>query len=87
VTAPVDVRIGNWLVSFDGRVFEVFSPYQEGSTRYHVMLMVNFWIDGATLTANLQRNDIGLWPFSEDERPAVEALVAEVNAVRAQRQA
>ena len=85
MTAPVEASIGSWLVSFDGRVFEVFSPYQEGSTRYHVMLMVNFWIDGATLTANFLRNDIGLWPFTEQERPAVEALVAQVNAVRANR--
>ena len=80
---PVDVPIGSWLVSFDGRVFEVFSPYQEGSSRWHVMLMVDFWIDGSTLTANFQRNDIGLWPFTEAERPAVEALVAQVNEVRA----
>ena len=80
---PVDIPITNWLASFDGRVFEVFSPYQEGSVRYHVHLMVDFKIDGNVLTANFVRNDIGLWPFTEDQRPAVEALVAEVNAVRA----
>jgi hypothetical protein len=87
VTAPVELWVGNWLASFDGRVFEVFSPYQEGSTRYHVMLMVDFRIDGSTLTADLQRNDIGLWPFTEEQRPAVESLVAQVAAVRAGRPA
>ena len=59
VTAPVEVWLGNWLACFDGRVFEVFSPYQEGSVRYHVRLMVDFRIDRSTLTANLQGNDNG----------------------------
>jgi hypothetical protein len=83
VTAPVDVPLGSWLASFDGRVFEVFVPYPEGSVRYLVLLLVDFRIDGSTLTADFQRKDIGLWPFTEDQRPGVEALVAEVNAVRA----
>jgi hypothetical protein len=83
VAEPFTVPAGGWLFSFDGRVFEVFSPYQEGSTRYHVGLMVNFWIDGSTLTANLQRNDIGLWPFTEAERAGVEELVAQVSQARA----
>jgi hypothetical protein len=87
VAAPVDVPVGNWLVSFDGRVFEVFSPYREGSVRYHALLMVDFRIDGSTLTADFQRADIGLWPFTEDQRPGVEALVAQVNDARAHRQA
>ena len=77
------VPLGGWLSAFDGRVFEVFTPYQDGSARYAVMLMVDFRIDGNTLTANFQRNDIGLWPFDEAQRPEVEALVAAVNAVRA----
>ena len=76
------VPLTNWLSAFDGQVFEVFSPYHEGSSRYHVMLMLDFHIDGTVLTANFLRNDIGLWPFTEDQRPEVEALVAAVNAVR-----
>jgi hypothetical protein len=77
------VPLTGWLAAFDGMVFEVFSPYQEGSVRYAVMLMVDFGIDGNVLTARFQRNDIGLWPFDEAQRPGVEALVAAVNAVRA----
>jgi hypothetical protein len=83
VSEPFTVPVTGWLISFDGRVFEVFTPYQDGSARYHVGLMVNFWINGSTLTANFQRNEIGLWPFTEAERAGVEALVAQVNDARA----
>lgn len=83
MTAPVDVPLGEWLCSFDGRVFEVYVPYPEGSVRYHVLQLVDFRIDGSTLTADFRRKDIGLWPFTEEQRPGIEALVAEVNAVRA----
>jgi hypothetical protein len=76
------VPLTGWLAAFDGMVFEVFTPYQDGSARYAVMLMVDFRIDGNVLTAQFQRNDIGLWPFDEAQRPEVEALVAAVNAVR-----
>ena len=85
MTDTFEVPIGNWLVSFDGRVVEVFTPYHEGSVRYHALLMVDFRIDGSTLTADFQRSDIGLWPFTEDQRPGVEALVAQVNSVRGAR--
>ena len=85
MTDYLEVALTNWIASFDGRVFEVYSPYVEGSVRYHVMLMVDFHIDGNTLTANFQRNDIGLWPFTEEQRPYVEQLVTAVNAVRGRR--
>jgi hypothetical protein len=80
----LEIPLNGWIGSFDGRVFEVYTPYQDGSARYHVMLMVDFHIDGNTLTANFQRNDIGLWPFLEQDRPLVEQLVAAVRAVRGQ---
>ena len=76
------VPLTNWLSAFDGQVFEVFSPYSDGSSRYHVMLMVDFRIDGNVLAAYFQRNDRGMWPFAEEQRTEVEALVAAVNAVR-----
>ena len=82
MTDYLEVALDNWIASFDGRVFEVYTPYSDGSVRHHVMLMVDFRIDGSTLTANFQRNDIGLWPFRETQRPYVEQLVAAVNAVR-----
>jgi hypothetical protein len=77
------VPLTGWLAAFDGKVFEVFTPYQDGSVRYAVMLMVDFRIDGNVLAAYFQRNDRGMWPFDEAQRPEVEALVAAVNAVRA----
>jgi|GEM_PF-2946008 hypothetical protein len=79
IEAPVD----NWLASFDGRVLEVFTPYREGSMRYHAALMVDCRIDGTTLTIDFQRSEIGLWPFRPEQLPQVTSLV---NAVRAARQ-
>ena len=76
--APID----NWIVGFDGRVLEIFTGYREGSMRYHVGLMVDLKIDGNTLTASFQRREGGIWPFNEDQRAQVEALVAAVNAAR-----
>jgi hypothetical protein len=78
----IEVPIDNWVAGFDGRVLEIFSGYLEGSTRYHVGLMVGFEIDGNTLTASFKRREGGFWPFKEDQRPQVEALVAAVNAAR-----
>jgi hypothetical protein len=48
--------------------------------RYHVGLLVGFEIDGSTLTASFLRSEKGFWPFNEDQRGKVEALVAAVNA-------
>jgi hypothetical protein len=80
IEAPID----NWLASFDGRVLEVFTPYQEGSMRYHAALMLDCRIDGTTLTIDFQRRGIGLWPFRPEQLAQVTELV---NAVRAARSA
>jgi len=45
--------------SFDGRVLEVFTPYREGSMRYHAALMVDCRIAGTTLTVDFQRPEVG----------------------------
>ena len=78
IEAPID----NWVASFDGRVLEIFTPYSDGSMRYYVELLVGFEIDGTTLTASFVRSEKGFWPFNEDQRGQVEALVATVNAAR-----
>ncbi len=77
--APID----NWVAAFDGIVLEIFTPYREGSIRYHAGLMVDCRIDGSVLTVDFQRSEIGLWPFREEQRPQVETLVAAIAAVRA----
>jgi hypothetical protein len=71
------------MASFDGRVLEIFTPYREGSMRYYVDLMVGCAIDGNILTVTFQRSETGLWPFNEDQRAQVEALVAAIGAARA----
>jgi hypothetical protein len=48
----IEASIDNWLASFDGRVLEIFTPYREGSMRYHAALMVDCRIDGTTLTVD-----------------------------------
>jgi hypothetical protein len=78
----IEAPIANWIASFDGRVLEIFTPYLDGSTRYYVGLLVGFEIDGTTLTASFLRNEKGFWPFNEDQRGKVEALVAAVNTAR-----
>ncbi|MDX6665126.1 MAG: hypothetical protein QOG68_1332 [Solirubrobacteraceae bacterium] len=80
MTSYIEAPIDNWMAGFDGRVLEVFTPYREGSMRYHVGLLVGCEISGSTLTATFQRNEQGLWPFNEDQRGQVEALVAAINA-------
>jgi hypothetical protein len=82
VSDVLDVPIDNWVASFDGRVLEIFTPYREGSTRYYAGLIVDCRIDGAALTVDFQRNDVGLWPFREEQRPQVEALVAALATAR-----
>jgi hypothetical protein len=82
VTDYVEAPIDNWIAGFDGRVLEIFTGYREGSTRYHVSLLVDLKIEGNTLAASFQRREGGMWPFNEDQRPQVEALVAAVNAAR-----
>jgi hypothetical protein len=76
IEAPLD----NWIASSDGRVLEIFTPYLDGSMRYYAGLLVWFEIDGNTLTASFLRMEKGFWPFNEDQREKVEALVAAVNA-------
>jgi hypothetical protein len=76
--APID----NWMASFDGRVLEVFTPYKEGSMRFYARLLVSCEVDGTILRVGFQRNEMGFWPFNEDQRAQVEALVQAVEAVR-----
>jgi hypothetical protein len=78
VEAPID----NWMASFDGRVLEIFTPYRDGSMRYYVDLMVGCTIDGNILTVTFQRSETGLWPFNEDQRAQVQALVTAISAAR-----
>ena len=82
VTEYTEAPLDNWIASFDGRVLEIFTPYLDGSMRYYVGLMVGFEIDGNTLTATFLRSEKGFWPFNEDQREKVEALVTAVNAAR-----
>ncbi|MEA2169873.1 MAG: hypothetical protein QOF76_3173 [Solirubrobacteraceae bacterium] len=78
----IEVPLDNWLASFDGRVLEVFTPYRDGSMRYRAALMVDCLIDGSMLTVEFQRKEKGFWPFNDDQRPGVEALVQAVNTAR-----
>jgi hypothetical protein len=78
----LEVPIDNWIASFDGRVLEVFTPYQQGSMRYHARLLQNCAIDGNVLTVVFQRQDRGLWPFREEQRAGVERLVQAIEQVR-----
>jgi hypothetical protein len=79
IEAPID----NWLASFDGRVLEIYTPYQEGSMRYHAALMVDCRIDGNVLTVDFQRRGIGVWPFRPEQLAQVTALVDAIHAARA----
>jgi hypothetical protein len=78
----LEVPLQDWLATFDGRVLEVHTGRQVGSMRYHVLLMTGFHIDGNILTVNLQHQEIGAWPFLEQQRPFVMQLVDAVNAAR-----
>ncbi|MGV9858495.1 hypothetical protein ACWDTD_07560 [Gordonia sp. NPDC003425] len=78
----IEAPLANWLAAFDGRVLEVFSPYRQGSTRYHAALIVGCRIDGTTLTVDFQRGEVGLWPFRPEQLPQVTALVDAVLATR-----
>jgi hypothetical protein len=64
----LEVPIDNWIAAFNGRVLEIFTPYKEGSVRYHARLTKRCWIDGNVLTLDLERNDRSFWPFNDDQR-------------------
>ena len=78
----IEVPLDEWVASFDGRVLEIFTPYQQGSMRYRVTLLVNCWIDGNTLTIEFARKDRGFWPFRDEQRAGIERLVTAVEAAR-----
>jgi hypothetical protein len=78
----LDIALDDWVASFDGRVLEIFTPYRDGSMRYYAGLMVDCRIDGTTLTVDFQRSEVGLWPFREEQRGQVEALVAAIATAR-----
>jgi len=82
MSSVIEASINNWLASFDGRVLEIFTPYREGSMRYHAALMVDCRIDGTTLTVDFTRREIGLWPFRPEQLPQVTALVEAIRAAR-----
>ena len=78
IEAPLD----NAIATFDGRVLEVFTIHRAGSVRYHVSLLSDCTIDGNILTVTYRDRDAGFWPFDEQQRPAVEALVQAMTAAR-----
>jgi hypothetical protein len=80
---PIETPLGDWIASFDGRVLEVFTPYQEGSMRYFVRLLEGCAIDGNVLTVSFRRRDQGFWPFQESQREGVQRLVQAIIAARA----
>jgi hypothetical protein len=81
-TTLIEAPINGWIMAFDGRVLEIFSAYNSGSIRFHVALIVRLWIDGNIVKALFPRQDQGMWPFTESDRPYVERLVAAVEATR-----
>jgi hypothetical protein len=78
----IEVPIDNWIAGFDGRVLEIYTPYQNGSMRFHARLMVRCWLDGNLLTIEFARRERGFWPFTPEQRPQIEALVEAVEAAR-----
>jgi hypothetical protein len=78
----IEAGLGDWVATFDGSVLEVFTPYREGSMRYYARLLQGCSIDGTTLLVTFERREQGLWPFREDQRSQVEALVQAVNVAR-----
>jgi hypothetical protein len=78
----IEAAIDDWVASFDGRVLEVFTPYKDGSMRFYVGLMQSCSIDGTILKVGFARRDEGFWPFREEQRTQVEALVQAVEAAR-----
>jgi hypothetical protein len=78
----IEVPIDSWIAGFDGRVLEIFTPYQAGSMRFHVRLIEGCRLDGNLLTVDFARRDRGFWPITADQRPRVDALVQAVEAAR-----
>jgi hypothetical protein len=81
-TELIEAQIGDWVASFDGRVLEIFTPYKAGSMRFYVRLLEGCAIDGDVLTVSFQRREQGFWPFRDDQRAQIEALVRAIEAAR-----
>lgn len=57
-------------------------PYIKAAMRYHVRLLTRSYLDGTMFMVTTGHQDIGAWPFTEAQRPAVAALATAVEAAR-----
>jgi hypothetical protein len=80
---PLQVRLRDVLVVFDGTVLEVFDGGTIGSARHHVALIAGLSIDRNFLKMICDDSSVLMWIFEDAQRADVQALVDAVAAARA----
>lgn len=73
---PLEARLVDVLLSFDGTVLELFDRGVSGSARYHREFMPGLKLEGGVLTVNNPDQTYRVYSYSAEQEPALEALVA-----------
>jgi hypothetical protein len=81
-TEPLEARLTDVLLRFDGTVLELFDRGASGSARYHREFMPGLTADGGVLTINNPDKTYRVYGHSAEQGPALEALVAAALAAR-----
>lgn len=79
---PLEARLTDVLLRFDGTVLELFDRGVSGSARYHREFMPGLKLDGGVLTVNNPDKTYRVYGFSPEQGPALETLVAAALATR-----
>ncbi len=79
---PCEARLTDVLFVFDGTVLELFDRGPNGSARFHREFLPGMAIDRGILTINNPDKTYNIFPFSEEQQPALEELMASVAAAR-----
>lgn len=82
MTEPLEARLTDVLLRFDGTVLELFDRGVSGSARYHREFMPGLKLDSGILTINSPDKTYRVYGFSAEQQPALEELVAAALAAR-----
>jgi hypothetical protein len=70
------------LFVFNGTVLELFDRGPNGSSRFHREFLPGMKVDSGVLTIDNPDKTYNVFSFAPEQRPALEALVTAVAAVR-----
>jgi hypothetical protein len=78
----IEARLRDVRLHFDGTILELFDRGPGGSARFHHDFMPKLEIDSGILTVINPDKTYNIFPFEDDQRAALESLIAAVEAAR-----